>query len=288
MTPFFHSINAVRKVLVHHMPRRYFSKCVLRWSRTRLPGPLARMQNEWFARLAHIDVSEAEWTPAQYPTLNAFFTRKLRVDARPIDADPLTAVFPCDGHLGAFGRIEGTTLVQAKGIDYEIRHLLMDETWAKRFENGHFFTIYLSPRDYHRVHFPLSGRVLHIRHIPGHAGTSYPVGPWSVANIQRLYCRNERMVTYIQTLSGLVAVVMVAAAGVGNMTLSFGPSDLSADDRVREFAQDLDIAVEKGDECGIFHLGSTVVLLFERFPWQFEPLEVGQSVRMGRPMGKIQ
>jgi len=280
-------VNAVRKVLVRHMPRRHFSRWLLRWSRMRLPGPLARLQNEWFARLTRIDLSEAEWKPAQYPTLNAFFTRKLRVDARPVEADPHTAVFPCDGRLGAFGPIEKATLVQAKGIDYEIRHLLMDETLARRFENGHFITIYLSPRDYHRVHFPLAGRVVRFHHIPGHSGTSYPVGPWSVANIRRLYCRNERIVTYIQTDAGLMALVMVAAAGVGNMTLSFGPAPFAQHDRTRDFAQDLDVEAAKGAECGIFHLGSTVILLFEPFDWQFEPMEPGQIVRMGRPLGKF-
>ncbi len=279
-------VNAVRKVLVRHMPRRHFSAWLLRWSRLRLPGPLARLQNEWFARLVHLDLSEAEWKPAQYPTLNAFFTRKLRADARPVEADPRTAVFPCDGRMGAFGPIDGSTLIQAKGIDYDLAHLLMDEAWARRFENGHFLTIYLSPRDYHRVHFPLSGRVVRFHHIPGHSGTSYPVGPWCVAHIKRLYCRNERIVTYVETEAGCMAVVMVAAAGVGNMTLSY-TSEFPQSDRTRDFAQDLDVKVSKGDECGIFHLGSTVILLFEKFPWQFEPVEPGQVVRVGRPLGKF-
>jgi phosphatidylserine decarboxylase len=282
-----HPVIELRKVLLRHLPRRHFSHLLLRWSRIHLPGPLTRLQNEAFARLVRLDASEAEWQVSHYPTLNAFFTRRLHADARPIDPDPASVVFPCDGRLGAFGPIREGTLVQAKGIDYRVEQLLLDPELAPVFADGHFQTIYLSPRDYHRVHFPVAGTVVRYRHIPGHSGTSYPVGRFCMAHIDKLYCRNERLVTLLETPHGKVAVVMVAATGVGNMTLSYLPTHFPQKTRQTDHGQEVRVSVGKGDECGIFHMGSTVVLLFERGPWDFSRLDEGRHVRFGRPMGAV-
>ncbi len=277
----------LRKVLLRHLPRRHFSHLLLRWSRIHLPGPLTRLQNEAFARLVRLDASEAEWQVSHYPTLNAFFTRRLHADARPVDPDPAIVVFPCDGRLGAFGEVREGTLVQAKGIDYRVDQLLLDPELAAVFADGHFQTIYLSPRDYHRVHFPVAGTVTRYRHIPGHSGASYPVGRFCMDHIDKLYCRNERLVTLLETPHGKVAVVMVAATGVGNMTLSYLPTHFPQKTRLTDHGQDVRVPVAKGDECGIFHMGSTVVLLFERGAWDFTRLDEGRHVRMGRPMGAV-
>jgi len=280
-----HPVSEIQKILIRHLPRRHFSSLLLRWSRLHLPGPVNRLQNAAFAKIARIDVSEAEWQLSHYPTLNAFFTRRLQSDARPIDADARSVVFPADGKLGAFGPIQGETLIQAKGIEYSLNQLLLDPELAARFIDGQFFTIYLSPKDYHRVHFPVSGTVSRYRHIPGHSGTSYPVGKFCTQTIDKLYCRNERLVSVLETPQGPVAVVMVAACGVGNMTLSYLSTHFAQKTRLTNHGQDVRVPVEKGAECGIFHMGSTVILLFGKGAWDFAPIDEGRFVRMGRPMG---
>jgi len=282
-----HPVSELQKILIRHLPRRHFSNLLLRWSRLHLPGPVNRLQNTAFARLTRIDVSEAEWQLEHYPTLNAFFTRRLQADARPVDPGPGSVVFPSDGKMGAFGPIQGDTLMQAKGIDYTLNQLLLDPELADRFSDGRFFTIYLSPRDYHRVHFPISGTVSRYRHIPGHSGTSYPVGKFCTQEIDKLYCRNERLVTMLETPQGPVAVVMIAACGVGNMTLSYLSTHFPQKTRLTDHGQDVQVPVNKGDECGIFHMGSTVILLFGKGAWDFAPLDEGRFVRMGRPMGSV-
>ncbi len=281
------TISEIRKVLIHHAPRRHFSRLLLEWSRLRLPSPVNRLQNTLFARITRLDVSEAELKLQHYPTLNSFFTRRLHASARPVDPDPESIIFPCDGKTGALGNIRHDTLVQAKGIEYPLFPLLYDETRARLFEDGFFCTIYLSPRDYHRVHFPMDGRVTHVAHIPGLSGTSFPVGDFCTRHIERLYCRNERVVTYVETPHGTMAVVMVAATGVGNMTLSCLPEVPPQEARTEHTRQDVSIPVEKGGECGIFHMGSTVICLFEKGNWNFRNLEEGRFVRFGRVMGRI-
>jgi phosphatidylserine decarboxylase len=278
-------VTEIQKILIRHLPRRHFSQLLLRWSRLHLPGPVNRLQNAAFARLMQIDLSEAQWQIAQYPTLNAFFTRRLQPGARPVDPDGHSLVFPADGKLGAFGPIAGETLIQAKGIDYTLNQLLLDAELAERFRDGRFLTIYLSPKDYHRVHFPVAGTVTRYRHIPGHSGTSYPVGKFCTRKIDKLYCRNERLISVLDTPQGPVAVVMVAACGVGNMTLSYLSTHFSQRTRLTDHGQDVRVSVEKGDECGIFHMGSTVILLFGNGSWNFSSLDEGRLVRMGRPMG---
>ncbi|MBU1068333.1 phosphatidylserine decarboxylase [Myxococcota bacterium] len=280
-------VSELQKILIRHLPRRHFSQLLLRWSRLHLPGPVNRLQNAAFAKLARIDVSEAEWQLAQYPTLNAFFTRRLQAEARPVDADEASVVFPSDGRLGAFGPIEGDTLIQAKGIDYTLNQLLLDAELVERFRDGRFFTIYLSPKDYHRVHFPVFGTVVRYRHIPGHSGTSYPVGKFCTQKIDKLYCRNERLISVLDTPHGPVAVVMIAACGVGNMTLSYLSTHFSQKTRLTDHGQDVHVPVAKGDECGIFHMGSTVILLFGKGSWDFARADEGRFVRMGRPMGSV-
>jgi phosphatidylserine decarboxylase len=266
-------VSELQKILIRHLPRRHFSQLLLRWSRMHLPGPVNRLQNAAFAKLARIDVSEAEWQLAQYPTLNAFFTRRLQAEARPVDADEASIV--------------GDTLIQAKGIDYTLNQLLLDSELVERFRDGRFFTIYLSPKDYHRVHFPVSGTVVRYRHIPGHSGTSYPVGKFCTQKIDKLYCRNERLISVLDTPHGPVAVVMIAACGVGNMTLSYLSTHFSQKTRLTDHGQDVHVPVAKGDECGIFHMGSTVILLFGKGSWDFARADEGRFVRMGRPMGSV-
>ncbi|WP_456447661.1 archaetidylserine decarboxylase [Thiolapillus sp.] len=263
--------------LMELAPKRWYSDMAGRLSRIHLPSPADRWEVAAFQRLAGIDMDEAELPLEAYPTINALFTRKLKEGARQVDSREYVLVSPVDGRLLSFGHVQDQTLVQAKGIDYTIEDLLLDRMEARTFAGGSYVTLYLSPRDYHRVHFPVSGVVRAYRHIHG---DSFPVSPWSVRSVERLYCRNERIVTYIRSPRfGEVAVVMVAAMGVAHMTLSYLPYDVR---KMKEY-QNVHIYRAKGDELGIFHLGSTVIVLTEK-PADFLDIEEGARTLMGQAL----
>ncbi len=266
--------------LMELAPRRWYSDMAGYLSRVHLPSPADRWEVAAFQKLVGIDMDEAELPLEAYPTINALFTRKLKEGARPVDDREEVGVSPVDGRLLSFGHVHDQTLVQAKGIDYTIEDLLLDRLEAKTFSGGSYVTLYLSPRDYHRVHFPVSGVVRAYRHI---RGDKFPVSPWSVRSVQGLYCRNERIVTYIRSPRfGEVAVVMVAAMGVAHMTLSYLPYDV----RKMKEHQNVHIYRAKGDELGIFHLGSTVILLTEKQA-DFIDIEEGTKKLMGQALFSI-
>ncbi len=261
-------IDKTNLKLLTVFPKKRFSTLVGRWASLALWPPLARLQSELFSSLAAINREEIEAPMGSFSTLDALFTRRLKPGARPVPGDVRLVLSPADGHLESCGPISGDTLLQAKGLTYSLEALLDDPERAAPFVDGTFITIYLSPHDYHRVHFPMGGEVSGYRHIPG---ACYPVGTFSRHNVPDLYARNERVVTYLDTPHGAVAVIMVAAMGVGNMTLSF----LSAPGAP---------GVAAGDELGIFHLGSTVVMLFERGMILPPDLGEDQPVTVGTPL----
>src|SRR5262249_30982201 len=144
----------------------------------------------------------------EYATLDAFFVRKLRAGVRPIAADPDTVISPCDGTIAESGLATSGRLIQAKGIDYKLANLVPDEDAVARFDGGAYVTISLAPRDYHRVHVPVDGTVNGFQHIPG---ALFPVNRLSVSNVNGVFTINERLVTFLDSGVGEVAVVMVAA-----------------------------------------------------------------------------
>jgi phosphatidylserine decarboxylase len=232
------------------------------------------------------DLDEVERPLAEYGSLDAFFTRRLKDGARPIAADADAIVSPCDGAIAESGIAGGGRLIQAKGIDYKLENLIPDEEAVKRFEGGAFVTIYLAPRDYHRVHFPVEGSVNGFQHIPG---ALFPVNRLAANNIGGLFTLNERLVTFTTTPAGEVAVVMVAATGVGHITVTYDavethrPGRGRAGPRLRYAAPR---PVRRGEELGAFHLGSTVVLLFEPGRVKLAPLDLGQRIRLGEPIAR--
>ncbi len=264
-------IDQMKFQLLNAFPKRSFSLLLRRWSALSLPWPLRRLQTEVFCTLVSLNTEESARPVTEYKTLDALFTRELKCGVRPIEADPQTLISPADSTLESHGSILQETLIQAKGIEYDLQRLLNGDPRGERFANGSYITLYLSPHDYHRVHFPVSGAVVGFEHIPG---TLFPVGTFSRNTVPSLYARNERVVTYIETQHGLVAVVMVAAMGVGNMTLSYDTVPLITDFGAK-------VPCTRGEELGVFHLGSTVVLLFEE--GRLDPLETprGTSLTMG-------
>lgn len=244
--------------------------------------------NHAFARLAGVNLLESEHEPSEYRTLNEFFTRKLSDGARSLRSeDGQGVVSPVDGRLDQFGVIRDGELIQAKGKSYTVRRLLDSFELAEVFDRGSFVTLYLSPRDYHRVHAPVTGAVSLVSYIPGRL---WPVKPWAVEEIDELFAVNERLVTCLETESfGRVAVVMVGATCVGRMTLCFDDFQTNSRFRRREdMLMDGRFNLEVGDELGCFNLGSTVIVLFEREISFVDGLELGTPVRQGDSLAVVQ
>jgi phosphatidylserine decarboxylase len=240
-----------------------------------------------FARATGADLDEAELELGAYPSLGDLFARRLRPGVRPIDPAPDAVIAPCDGVVAAGGIAEQGVMIQAKGITYKLADLVVDPALADRLTGGAYTTIYLSPRDYHRVHAPLAGRLIAYDYVPGEL---WPVNPVVATRRPGLFVRNERVVITLDTgTHGVVAVVMVGAAGVGNIALAHAPP--SATRRVatalggeRRRIELSEIEVARGDELGAFRLGSTVVMVFE--PGAAAIAAEG-AVRFGERIGKV-
>ena len=209
----------------------------------------------------HVDLSEAaEPDPAAYPHFDAFFTRALKHGARPLDPDPSALLCPADGRISQAGHIDAGRLLQAKGRHYTAAELLADTAAAGAYRAGAFVTVYLSPRDYHRVHMPLDGALLETVHVPGRL---FSVAPSAVAAIPRLFARNERLVCHFEGPCGPFAVVMVGALLVSGVETVWGGMQIPPYARriVRRDWRGHGICLSRGAEMARFHMGSTVILL---------------------------
>jgi phosphatidylserine decarboxylase len=269
-------------VTQHLIPKNLSSAIVYRATRSRRPW-LKRPLTRWFARTYGVDLAEAANTDLDsYATFNEFFTRELKVGARPIATGDASLVAPADGVLTAHGAIEGNRLYQAKGRDYTLVELL-GETGADvaALEGGRFFTIYLAPHNYHRVHSPLAARLKRTRYIPG---ARFSVSRATAAAIPRLFCRNERVVCWFDTDHGTMAVVLVGALNVSSIsTFAHGEIPSGAP---RLFVERSPRAVARGGEIGRFNMGSTVVVLLGTAELSFAPaVAEGFAVRMGEALG---
>lgn len=266
------------------LPKNLWSRAVGKAAYAHLPRPVATATVRAFARMYDIDVDEAERPLEDYPSLGEFFIRRLRLGARPVDRRPHCAVSPADGHVLNFGRITDATLIQAKGRHYRVEELLADMDDAARFRQGAWVTVYLSPRDYHRVHHPVEGDVFRARHVPGHL---WPVNRIAVENIDDLFCVNERLITFTRGAFGEVATIMVGATSVGHITAAYDPTletNQGGAGALKTYEPGL--AVGRGDELGTFHLGSTAIVLFASGDLDFEALEPGASIRMGQAIAR--
>lgn len=259
------------------IPKRLLSRTVGLIMRLPLSKPLRSTMIRAFAKFFGINALEAEFEGKSYRSLDEFFTRKLKPGLRPIES---TFVHPVDGKLTQQGEVINGELIQAKGWGYSVAEFLGDETLAKKYEKGSYYTYYLCPADYHRVHAPIKGDLVSARHIPG---LLWPVNEWSVTNIRRLFCLNERVVLNFTSPQGNWSLVLVGATNVGHITISLDPSITTnrwmwhaPTDRQYSPA----LPVQAGDELGMFHLGSTVICLFEKsFPRGFSQGE--RNVKMG-------
>jgi phosphatidylserine decarboxylase len=276
---------ALRVALERLLPRALLGKTIYRIARSERPwvrGPLIR----WVARTYRIDLADAEHADlGAYPTLNAFFTRGLRPDARPIEGDERTIVSPADGTLSEFGAIDGRQLFQAKGMSYRIETLLgeSESNATALFENGAYLTVYLAPQNYHRVHVPLAATLTRTTYLPGER---FSVNRHFASRIAELFCRNERAICWFDTFAGPMAVVLVGALNVATVsTVTLGEIESGVR---REWREPRAVRFTRGAEIGRFNLGSTVVVLLPRGTLRWDArIAPGIPVRMGEALGRI-
>jgi len=249
-------------------------------------GAITTRLIRWFVGRYKVNMAEAADPDIRnYSSFNEFFTRPLKVDARPLAKADL--VCPVDGSISQFGPIRRDQIFQAKGHHYSTTALLGgDAALAARFEDGFFATLYLSPRDYHRIHMPCAGRVTRMVYVPG---ALFSVNPTTARGVPGLFARNERVVCLFESARGPFVLVLVGATIVGSMaTVWHGVVNPPRSGRVREWDyRDKPVELEQGQEMGRFLLGSTVVLLFPKGSTRFNPSWATQrAVRLGEAMGE--
>ncbi|MFT6878791.1 MAG: phosphatidylserine decarboxylase [Granulosicoccus sp.] len=242
-----------------------------------------------FAAVFNVDMNDAiDPNLNNYKTFNAFFTRALKGDARPIAEGDNEIASPADGRVSAMGDIHDARVFQAKGRDYSLLTLLGgDGDATERLGNGRFTTIYLSPKDYHRLHMPLGGRLIKQTHVPGRL---FSVGPHTVKTLPNLFTRNERVIAQFETEHGLMALVLVGAMNVAAIETVWDglvtPPQKAA--MSSKGYADQNIQLKKGEEMGRFNMGSTIIVLLENpAAWRVD-MQAGDAVRMGQFLGQIQ
>lgn len=272
-------------------PKHFMSRAMGKFASSRA-GWLTRTFTQWFINRYNVDMSEAaESDFRQYLTFNDFFTRELKADARPLLASAGALAHPVDGTVSQLGAIRGGSIVQAKNHDYSMQALLGgDEALAQEFLNGTFATIYLAPRDYHRIHMPLKGTLRQMIYVPGDL---FSVNPFTAENVPNLFARNERVVAVFDSPNGPFAMVLVGATIVASIeTIWAGTVTPPTGPRVHTWdypATGLNkIELDIGAEMGRFKLGSTVVLVFPENMVEFtDELAPGVVTRMGTVLGEV-
>jgi phosphatidylserine decarboxylase len=254
-----------------------------------LPRPLQRAQIRLFGRLVGVDFGEVADPIESFPSLQAFFTRRLTDGARPIDPDPDAVVAPCDGAWGAAGTVRQGLLLQVKGRPYSLGALLGSDADAAAFEGGCFATFYLSPRDYHRFHAPCDARVTRARYIPG---ALWPVNDLGVQDVEGLFAQNERICAFMRVerdeIRSALCAVAVGATLVGKVRLRFDELCTGAPGGGAERAYpDGGHALAKGEEWGRFEFGSTLILVAAPGPIQLDARDHGTVLRLGTRIGRV-
>lgn len=263
---------------------------------SRIVYVLMRIEIKWIknllisviSRMAGINYSEAlSPDPADYASFNAWFTRELKPGARVFDPDPNAFLSPCDGKISETGTLQENRILQAKGKDYSLQDLLAADPVCQQLTGGYFSTIYLSPKDYHRVHMPLSGRLQRMIHVPGRL---FSVAPYTVRQVPRLFARNERVISIFETDFGPLVMVLVGAMLVSSTETVWSGEVTPTKNRkvtVKDYS-DEEIRLEKGEEMGRFNMGSTVILLMPPGALKsLEDLGAGDAVQVGQKLGFV-
>lgn len=275
---------AIQYVLPHHLISRsvhYFVECKIPWFKNALI--------RWIIKHYDVDMSEAQQeSPEAYVHFNDFFTRPLKDGARPLPENMNTIVSPADGAISQLGDIKHGRVFQAKGHDYSLIELLGgDAELGKDFAGGKFATIYLSPRDYHRIHTPAGGELRQMIHVPGRL---FSVNQGTVENIPNLFARNERVVSIFDTEHGPMAVIMVGAINVASIETVWAGLVTPQNKRVANTSygdHSESVTLGRADEMGRFKLGSTAIVLFgaDQVEW-LEKWQPGMTIKMGEALAE--
>ncbi|MCB9616350.1 MAG: phosphatidylserine decarboxylase [Sandaracinus sp.] len=266
--------------LLDVLPRKQISRAMGKAADLRAPRPVLASAIDAFAKAYDIDLSEAIVPVGGFRTFDDFFTRRLKPGVRPVDADPLALVSPADGKVEDLGPVEADGALLVKGKRYTVAELVGDADAAARYAGGHYFIVYLSPRDYHRVHSPVEGPVATLRHV---AGTLFPVNSIGIQHVPQLFAVNERVAVEQQSPHGPVTTILVGAIGVGRISVSFDDVLTNVSGSVpgeRVYGED-GPPLERAEELGTFHLGSTaIVFVGPSRPMRFV-VSPGARVRVG-------
>lgn len=267
------------------LPHRILSRLMYRLMRIRFK-PIKNFTFNRMIKAFNINMDEAQSKNYDdYPHFNAFFTRALKPEARPIDTSKDSLVSPVDGVVSQMGVIDHDLILQAKGHHYTVKDLLASEL-TDTFNNGHFMTIYLSPKDYHRLHAPLDCEIKSMRHVPGRL---FSVADWTTQKIPRLFARNERLINHLQTPIGQVAYVYVGAILVSSIeTICNGLITPPYASEVTDVLVQGQSQYKKGEEMGRFNMGSTVIMLFPKDSVIFNTgLKAGSELKLGQKIGNL-
>jgi phosphatidylserine decarboxylase len=282
-------LDYIKILPLYCVPQHGLTAIVYRLTRIEYK-PFKNILIKLFIKAFNVDMKQAIWQePEEYSSFNTFFTRKLNPDARTWNRNKSLILSPVDGAVSQIGSINSEKIIQAKGIDYSLTRLLANDIEAiKTFQDGNFTTLYLSPRDYHRIHMPVNGRLVKTIYVPGDL---FPVNTSSVRTVDQLFARNERHISLFETEIGLMAQIMVGAIFVGSMETVFAGQITPSKHReidIKEFSdEDKSITLDQAEEFGRFNMGSTVILLFEkdRITWE-ESLKENDPIQVGQVIGK--
>ncbi len=264
--------------ITRFLPKNHLSYLIGQLVHIRLPAFLNKLIIANFAKAYKINLDEAEFEIGKYPSLGEFFVRKLKPGLRPLGET--WVLHPADAMITQAGKISSGQLIQAKNKTYSVETFTKDNEALKKFNNGHFLTYYLCPTDYHRVHSPVTGEIKKVIYIPGNL---WPVNAWSTENIHEIFSVNERVYVEIQTDRGLVGLVFVGATNVGKIILSFD-SEIVGNQLLSEAIKEKHYShtfIKKGDEIGMFRMGSTVVMLYsESTVKSIDSTLIGKNVKV--------
>lgn len=278
-------MKTVALMFQYILPHRLLSRMMYGLMRIRFK-PIKNFTMKRMIKAFNINMDEAISKDFDdYEHFNAFFTRQLKPAVRPIDASSDSVVSPVDGVISQMGQINQDEILQAKGHHYTIKDLLAT-SMDSDFREGQFITIYLSPKDYHRLHAPMDCEIKHLRHVPGRL---FSVADWTTRKIPKLFARNERLVNTLHTKYGKVAYVYVGAIFVSSIeTVCNGVITPPYANQVTDLLPQGQTQYKKGEEMGRFNMGSTVVLLFPKDTITFEPeLAAGSALQLGQRIATL-
>ena len=266
-----------KKTLMAVLPQKTISKAVGKMAKSKL----SKVTIKPYAKLYNIDLKDVEKSIEDYHNLTDFFIRKMKKSARPINEQEDVVISPVDGLVTQMGEIKNGTLIQAKGCTYSVEDLVVDKKEALKYKEGYFMTVYLSPKDYHRIHMPCEGKVNKFTYVPGRL---YPVNEIGVEGVHNLFTKNERVITHVSGSKGDFALVKVGAFIVGSVQTTYGFSPMSLNEKgVYHETLSSPFVYQKGEEIGHFEFGSTVILLFDKNHIQVvEDVKVGTSLKFGQ------